>query len=140
MLSHPTLVLNVWCAQVELHERRGDTIPEGWGCDPQGKLTTDPKRVLDGGGLVPIGGSEATGQKPADTTVGIQLRELEILGPLLQSEFTVARISFCFPASLNQTSAVLITCTTELVINWNNMTETKRNKLIYTAGGYMASF
>ncbi|XP_035012792.1 uncharacterized oxidoreductase YjmC [Hippoglossus stenolepis] len=47
--------------KVELHERRGDTIPEGWGCDAQGKLTTDPKRVLDGGGLVPIGGSEATG-------------------------------------------------------------------------------
>uniref|UniRef100_A0A3Q0SEA3 Malate dehydrogenase n=1 Tax=Amphilophus citrinellus TaxID=61819 RepID=A0A3Q0SEA3_AMPCI len=47
--------------KVELHERRGDPIPEGWGCDPQGKLTTDPKRVLTGGGLVPIGGSEATG-------------------------------------------------------------------------------
>ncbi|XP_035012796.1 delta(1)-pyrroline-2-carboxylate/Delta(1)-piperideine-2-carboxylate reductase-like isoform X3 [Hippoglossus stenolepis] len=46
--------------RVELHERHGDTIPEGWGCDAQGKLTTDPKRVLDGGGLVPIGGSEAT--------------------------------------------------------------------------------
>ena len=53
--------VNVWCAQVELHERRGDPIPEGWGCDAQGKLTTDPKRVLSGGGLVPIGGSEATG-------------------------------------------------------------------------------
>ena len=53
-------------SQVELHERRGDTIPEGWGCDAQGKLTTDPKKVLSGGGLVPIGGSEATGQTPAD--------------------------------------------------------------------------
>uniref|UniRef100_G3NH26 Malate dehydrogenase n=1 Tax=Gasterosteus aculeatus aculeatus TaxID=481459 RepID=G3NH26_GASAC len=47
--------------KVELHERRGDTIPEGWGCDAQGKLTTNPKEVLSGGGLVPIGGSEATG-------------------------------------------------------------------------------
>lgn len=52
--------------QVELHERRGDSIPEGWGCDAQGKLTPDPKKVLSGGGLVPIGGSEATGQKPTD--------------------------------------------------------------------------
>lgn len=51
---------------MELHERRGDSIPEGWGCDAQGKLTPDPKKVLSGGGLVPIGGSEATGQKPAD--------------------------------------------------------------------------
>lgn len=48
---------------MELHERRGDPIPEGWGCDPLGKITTDPKRVLTGGGLVPVGGSEATGQK-----------------------------------------------------------------------------
>ncbi|XP_022611788.1 uncharacterized protein LOC111229649 [Seriola dumerili] len=47
--------------KVELHERRGDPIPEGWGCDAQGKLTPDPKKVLSGGGLVPIGGSEATG-------------------------------------------------------------------------------
>ena len=47
---------------MELNDRRGDPIPDGWGCDPQGKITTDPKRVLTGGGLVPIGGSEATGQ------------------------------------------------------------------------------
>lgn len=56
------------CVQVELHDRRGDPIPEGWGCDADGKLNTDPKKVLNGGGLVPIGGSEATGQKPADVT------------------------------------------------------------------------
>uniref|UniRef100_H3CSR4 Malate dehydrogenase n=2 Tax=Tetraodon nigroviridis TaxID=99883 RepID=H3CSR4_TETNG len=47
--------------KVELHDRRGDSIPEGWGCDAEGKLSTDPKKVLNGGGLVPIGGSEATG-------------------------------------------------------------------------------
>ncbi|CAL8359118.1 unnamed protein product [Lota lota] len=47
--------------KVELHDRRGDPIPEGWGCDRQGNLTSDPKKVLQGGGLVPIGGSEATG-------------------------------------------------------------------------------
>ncbi|KAM3870157.1 putative oxidoreductase YjmC [Diretmus argenteus] len=47
--------------KVELYDRRGDSIPEGWGCDPQGKLSTDPSKVLKGGGLVPIGGSEATG-------------------------------------------------------------------------------
>ncbi|XP_070827848.1 uncharacterized oxidoreductase YjmC-like [Chaetodon trifascialis] len=47
--------------KVELHDRRGDPIPEGWGCDAKGQLTPDPKKVLDGGGLVPIGGSEATG-------------------------------------------------------------------------------
>ncbi len=61
---------------MELHDRRGDPIPEGWGCDPQGKLTPDPKKVLNGGGLVPIGGSEATGQKPANKTL---LREGKFL-------------------------------------------------------------
>ena len=47
--------------QIELYDRRGDIIPEGWGCDAQGKLSTDPGKVLDGGGLVPIGGGEVTG-------------------------------------------------------------------------------
>ncbi|XP_036391576.1 uncharacterized oxidoreductase YjmC-like [Megalops cyprinoides] len=47
--------------KVELHHRSGEIIPEGWGCDSQGKLSTDPGKVLSGGGLVPIGGCEATG-------------------------------------------------------------------------------
>ncbi|XP_015193811.1 uncharacterized oxidoreductase YjmC-like [Lepisosteus oculatus] len=47
--------------KIELHHRRGDIIPEGWGCDSGGKLSTDPGKVLSGGGLVPIGGCEATG-------------------------------------------------------------------------------
>ncbi|KAJ8252626.1 hypothetical protein COCON_G00219380 [Conger conger] len=47
--------------KVELHHRRGEKIPEGWGCDSKGKLNTDPGKVLNGGGLVPIGGSEETG-------------------------------------------------------------------------------
>ncbi|KAL0967870.1 hypothetical protein UPYG_G00258720 [Umbra pygmaea] len=47
--------------KIELHERRGDMIPEGWGCDSQGRMSTDPGKVLNGGGLVPIGGCEATG-------------------------------------------------------------------------------
>ncbi|XP_041652060.1 uncharacterized oxidoreductase YjmC-like [Cheilinus undulatus] len=47
--------------KVELYDRRKDPIPEGWGCDATGKLSTDPKKVLNGGGLVPIGGSEETG-------------------------------------------------------------------------------
>lgn len=47
--------------KVELNDRRGDEIPVGWGLDCDGKMTSDPKRVLNGGGLVPIGGCEATG-------------------------------------------------------------------------------
>ncbi|KAI4901725.1 hypothetical protein NFI96_010951 [Prochilodus magdalenae] len=47
--------------KVELHERNGISIPEGWGCDVDGRFSTDPKAVLCGGGLVPLGGSENTG-------------------------------------------------------------------------------
>ncbi|XP_072290681.1 uncharacterized oxidoreductase YjmC-like [Eucyclogobius newberryi] len=47
--------------KVELHHRRGDEIPIGWGLDTDGKITPDPSKVLSGGGLVPIGGSEAMG-------------------------------------------------------------------------------
>ncbi|KAL2093979.1 hypothetical protein ACEWY4_011291 [Coilia grayii] len=47
--------------KVELHDRSGLSIPEGWGCDAQGRLSTEPSQVLQGGGLVPVGGSETTG-------------------------------------------------------------------------------
>ncbi|XP_017571221.1 uncharacterized oxidoreductase YjmC-like [Pygocentrus nattereri] len=47
--------------KVELHHRNGISIPEGWGCDAEGRFSTDPKAVLSGGGLVPLGGSENTG-------------------------------------------------------------------------------
>ncbi|XP_030622855.1 uncharacterized protein LOC115806306 [Chanos chanos] len=47
--------------KVELHKRNGNSIPVGWGCDAQGRLSTDPGKVLSGGGLVPIGGCEITG-------------------------------------------------------------------------------
>ncbi|KAL4622656.1 hypothetical protein GN956_G20165 [Arapaima gigas] len=47
--------------KVELHHRRGDVIPEGWGCDSRGLPSTAPAKVLSGGGLVPVGGCETTG-------------------------------------------------------------------------------
>ncbi|CAM9460012.1 unnamed protein product [Lampetra fluviatilis] len=47
--------------KVELHARNQQTIPEGWGCDAKGAVTQDPQKVLDGGGLLALGGAEATG-------------------------------------------------------------------------------
>ncbi|KAK1789621.1 hypothetical protein P4O66_015529, partial [Electrophorus voltai] len=47
--------------KVEIHERNGVSIPEGWGCDSGGRVSTEPKAVLSGGGLVPLGGNETTG-------------------------------------------------------------------------------
>ena len=40
--------------------RRGEPIPEGWALDANGKPTTDPKVALEGGSLLPLGGTEAT--------------------------------------------------------------------------------
>lgn len=48
--------------QIEVVEKRGATkIPAGWGADANGRETRDPKVVLNGGGLLPLGGQEASG-------------------------------------------------------------------------------
>jgi len=47
--------------KVEMNERKGLDIPLGWGVDEKGEATADPRRVLDGGGLCPLGGVEMTG-------------------------------------------------------------------------------
>ncbi|XP_070564184.1 uncharacterized oxidoreductase YjmC-like [Ptychodera flava] len=44
--------------KVEFHDRKGVDIPNGWGADSRGIETNNPKAVLDGGGLMPLGGSE----------------------------------------------------------------------------------
>ncbi|XP_041054076.1 uncharacterized oxidoreductase YjmC-like isoform X1 [Carcharodon carcharias] len=46
--------------KIEVQQRREEKVPVGWGCDSSGKETTDPEQILKGGGLVPLGGSEAT--------------------------------------------------------------------------------
>ncbi|KAK7109474.1 uncharacterized oxidoreductase YjmC-like [Littorina saxatilis] len=44
--------------KVELNDRKGKPIPKGWGVDSSGKTSTDPKPVVESGGLMPLGGSE----------------------------------------------------------------------------------
>jgi LDH2 family malate/lactate/ureidoglycolate dehydrogenase len=46
--------------KVEIQARKELPIPGGWGVDKAGTETHDPHRVLDGGGLMPLGGLEAT--------------------------------------------------------------------------------
>jgi L-2-hydroxycarboxylate dehydrogenase (NAD+) len=40
----------------EIAHRRGATVPEGWGLDPDGQPITDPEIYLRGGGILPLGG------------------------------------------------------------------------------------
>ncbi|CAJ0962752.1 unnamed protein product, partial [Mesorhabditis belari] len=48
--------------KIEVVDKRGGkTIPPCWGADANGRETTNPKVVLNGGGLQPLGGSEPTG-------------------------------------------------------------------------------
>uniref|UniRef100_A0A4W3HN10 Uncharacterized LOC103186039 n=1 Tax=Callorhinchus milii TaxID=7868 RepID=A0A4W3HN10_CALMI len=47
--------------KVELQHRRGEKMPLGWGSNAEGKASNDPAEILNGGGLLPIGGLETTG-------------------------------------------------------------------------------
>lgn len=42
--------------RITVYDKAGKSIPEGWGIDHEGKITTDPKEVLNGGALMPLGG------------------------------------------------------------------------------------
>lgn len=43
--------------KVEIADRKGQSIPEGWAVDKDGKTTSDPKQAE---GLFPLGGAEHT--------------------------------------------------------------------------------
>ena len=48
--------------KLEMAQREGTSIPEGWAIDKEGKPLTDPaKRVYDEGGLLPLGGTPKMG-------------------------------------------------------------------------------
>ena len=46
---------------VEDAARRGERIPEGCAIDREGRMTTDPRAMLDGGALLPLGGDRERG-------------------------------------------------------------------------------
>ena len=52
---------NVALGKVELAGRKGEQIPDGWAADHEGRVTNNPADCLNGGGLMPLGGSEHNG-------------------------------------------------------------------------------
>jgi L-2-hydroxycarboxylate dehydrogenase (NAD+) len=42
--------------RITVYQKAGRSIPEGWGVDENGAVTTDPNAVLNGGALMPLGG------------------------------------------------------------------------------------
>lgn len=46
--------------KIQVHARTDRGIPSTWGADSAGHPTDDPQRIIDGGGLFPLGGPEET--------------------------------------------------------------------------------
>lgn len=44
--------------RVTVYQKTGRPIPEGWGINAEGQITTDPNAVLQGGALLALGGSD----------------------------------------------------------------------------------
>ena len=44
--------------RITVYDKAGQPIPEGWGVDSEGRITTDPSAVLKGGALLALGGSD----------------------------------------------------------------------------------
>jgi len=65
-LEEPPVVIDftasaVAFGKVEHAARRGVSIPEGCAIDRDGRMTTDPNEMLNGGALLPLGGDHAHG-------------------------------------------------------------------------------
>ena len=44
--------------KVEIAQRKGTQVPEGWCLDKEGRITTHPDDMIDGGALLPLGSDE----------------------------------------------------------------------------------
>ena len=47
--------------KLEIQNRKGEDLPEGWAQDGNGKPATSATAVKDGGALLPLGGDRAHG-------------------------------------------------------------------------------
>lgn len=64
--NHPPVVIDMASAaaangKLEIAEREGKKLPEGWALDAQGQPSTDPSILKKGGSLLPLGSTYATG-------------------------------------------------------------------------------
>jgi L-2-hydroxycarboxylate dehydrogenase (NAD+) len=64
--DEPPIVIDMaTCAaaygKIEMARRRGESIPQGWGIDNQGRGTTNPDDIVSGGALLPLGSDRERG-------------------------------------------------------------------------------
>lgn len=65
-LEEPPIVIDMATTsatfgRIENALRRNESIPEGWAVDAEGRTTTDPNKMVDGGALLPMGGDRLHG-------------------------------------------------------------------------------
>lgn len=65
-LQEPPIVIDMATAavaygKIEIAQRKGQPVPEGWIVDAQGRPTTDPTEMLRGGSLLPLGSDREHG-------------------------------------------------------------------------------
>ena len=64
--EEPPIVIDLaTCAaaygKVEIAKRKQEPIPRGWAIDRDGRLTTDPQAMIDGGAILPLGSERELG-------------------------------------------------------------------------------
>ncbi|KAL6042266.1 malate dehydrogenase [Balamuthia mandrillaris] len=93
--------------KVEYKQTQGLSVPFGWGCDAEGKSTTDARTILDeGGGLRPLGGEESTsGYKGYGLAMMVEIFCGILSGsnygpniPIWRSSDTQCNLGLCFVA------------------------------------------
>jgi len=47
--------------KIEIARRRGEPVPEGWAIDREGRSTTNPNQMIDGGAMLPLGSDRERG-------------------------------------------------------------------------------
>lgn len=62
-LKEPPIVIDmatstVTYGKIEMAKRKGESIPDGWAIDNKGNVCTDPKAMMEGGALSPIGAQQ----------------------------------------------------------------------------------
>ena len=59
-LEEPPIVIDMATSavpfgKIEMAQRRGEPIPDGWAIDGDGQMTDDPQKVVEAGALLPLG-------------------------------------------------------------------------------------
>jgi uncharacterized oxidoreductase len=89
----------VAAGKISLAVSRGESIPLGWIVDRDGKPTTDPHQLKEGGALLPLGGSE--GYKGSGLAVIIEILCGLLTGLGFGQDPTGRHNDGCFMAAFN---------------------------------------